>query len=264
MIVPATLNDIRDLFAAVRGHFHPLKNLFPLYDQNRFLFLFKKPHQRRPQNLISVFFRPVHCSTALFYFRFLLVHVTQVRDSAIDFNCGLNQNLRKLARFGSHFCQLVEHHTGGGGIEVCRRVVEGGNGTSVLILTSFDEDDEVFGVLAAGAAGYILKDTRPERVVHAVRSVADGQAVFDSNVAGRIISGRQQPGAVDGTDALSERELEVLQLMAKGFSNKEIGRALWIGETTVKTHVSNILGKLQVGDRTQAAIYALKKGLSST
>ena len=150
---------------------------------------------------------------------------------------------------------------GDGGVEVCRRVAEARPDTAVLVLTSFDEDDEVFGVLAAGAAGYILKDTRPERVVHAVRSVADGQAVFDSNVAGRIISGRQQPGAVDGTDALSERELEVLQLMAKGFSNKEIGRALWIGETTVKTHVSHILRKLGQSDRTQAVLAGVKAGL---
>lgn len=149
---------------------------------------------------------------------------------------------------------------GDGGVEVCRQVHEQCPDTHVLVLTSFDEDDEVFGVLAAGACGYLLKDTRPERVVHAIRSVADGQAVFDSQVASRIISGKPQPGA-ELEEPLSERELEVLELMAKGMSNKEIGRALWIGETTVKTHVSHILRKLGQADRTQAVLAAVKTGI---
>lgn len=149
---------------------------------------------------------------------------------------------------------------GEGGIEVCRQVRESCPDTSVLVLTSFDEDEELFGVLAAGACGYLLKDTRPERIVHAIRAVADGQAVFDSAVANRIITGRPQ-GNDDLAEPLSEREMEVLQLMAKGMSNKEIGRALWIGETTVKTHVSHILRKLGQSDRTQAVLAAVKIGL---
>jgi DNA-binding NarL/FixJ family response regulator len=149
---------------------------------------------------------------------------------------------------------------GDGGIEVCRRVQDGSKATNVLILTSFDEDEELFGVLSAGACGYLLKDTRPERIVHAIRAVADGQAVFDSAVANRIISGRPQ-GNEDLDEPLSDREMEVLQLMAKGMSNKEIGRALWIGETTVKTHVSHILRKLAQSDRTQAVLAAVKAGL---
>lgn len=149
---------------------------------------------------------------------------------------------------------------GEGGIEVCRQVRESCPDTSVLVLTSFDEDEELFGVLAAGACGYLLKDTRPERIVHAIRAFADGQAVFDSAVANRIITGRPQ-GNDDLAEPLSEREMEVLQLMAKGMSNKEIGRALWIGETTVKTHVSHILRKLGQSDRTQAVLAAVKIGL---
>jgi len=152
---------------------------------------------------------------------------------------------------------------GGGGVEVCRRVKELIPETSVLVITSFDDDEEVFGVLEAGASGYLMKDTRPERIAHAIRSVVEGQAVFDAAVANRIISGRTNGtnGNAILADPLSERELEVLELMAKGHSNKEIGRQLWIGETTVKTHVSHILRKLGQGDRTQAVLAALKAGI---
>jgi len=151
---------------------------------------------------------------------------------------------------------------GDGGIEACRQVRAQVPETAVLVLTSFDEDDEMFGVLSAGASGYILKETRADRVVSAIRAVADGQSVFDATVATRIISGRPKPnGQGSDADALSEREMEVLQLMAKGLSNKEIGRALWIGETTVKTHVSHILRKLGQADRTQAVLEAVKAGV---
>lgn len=151
-----------------------------------------------------------------------------------------------------------------GGVEACRQIRESCPETKVLILTSFDDDEEVFGVLAVGASGYILKDTRPDRVVSAVRSVAEGQAVFDSKIASRVISGQQSADAAPGgqyRDLLSDREMEVLRLMAKGLSNKEIGQALWIGETTVKTHVSHILRKLGQADRTQAVLAAVQAGL---
>jgi len=151
---------------------------------------------------------------------------------------------------------------GDGGVEVCRRVKEYVPDTAVLVLTSFDEDDELFGVLSAGAAGYILKDTRPEHVVDAIRSVAAGQSVFDASVATRIISVRANSEGTDAAaEALSARELEVLRLMAKGLTNKEIGQALWIGETTVKTHVSHILHKMGQADRTQAVLAAVKDGV---
>ncbi len=149
---------------------------------------------------------------------------------------------------------------GEGGVEVCRQVRESSADTRVLILTSFDEDEELFGVLSAGACGYLLKDTQPERIVHAIRAVADGQAVFDSAVADRVIAGRGRD-ADRLAEPLSDRETEVLQLMAKGMSNKEIGRALWIGETTVKTHVSHILRKLSTADRTQAVLAAVRAGI---
>ena len=156
---------------------------------------------------------------------------------------------------------------GRGGAEVCRQVREDCPDTRVLVLTSYDDDEELFGVLAAGASGYLLKDARPDNIAQAVRAVAEGQAVFDDVIAQRIIAGRQ--GAEIGAegaavrDSLSERELEVLRLMAKGLSNKEIGRALWIGETTVKTHVSHILRKLDQADRTQAVLMAVRLGIVS-
>jgi len=152
-----------------------------------------------------------------------------------------------------------------GGIDVCRELKDRGCEARVLVLTSFDDDDEVFGVLAVGACGYILKDTKPDGIVQAIRSVADGKSVFDSKVADRIISGPQESSAegMPGADLLSDREMEVLRLIAKGMSNKEIGRALWIGETTVKTHVSHILRKLDQSDRTQAVLAAVQAGIIS-
>lgn len=152
---------------------------------------------------------------------------------------------------------------GPGGVEVCRRVKERSPGTRVLILTSFDDDEEVFGALSVGAAGYLLKGSRADNVAHAVRSVAEGQAVLEDSVAQRVIAGRGNGNGSGAGSLLSDRELEVLGLMAKGYSNKEIGRELWIGETTVKTHVSHILRKLDQGDRTQAVLHAVKLGLVS-
>jgi len=149
---------------------------------------------------------------------------------------------------------------GEGGVEVCRKVREACPETSVLVLTSFDEDGELFGALSVGASGYLLKDTRPERIVHAIRLVADGEAVFDNAVLNRIVNhSRHDSGNSD--EVLSEREMDVLQLMAKGRSNKQIGKALWIGETTVKTHVSHILRKMDQPDRTQAVLAAVRSGL---
>ena len=152
---------------------------------------------------------------------------------------------------------------GGGGVSVCSRVKESAPEVGVLVITSFDNDDEVFGVLEAGANGYLMKDTRAGRVAEAVRSVAAGQAVFDAAIASRVVSGRS-----NGTDAndllpepLSERELEVLELMTRGLNNRDIGRELWISEPTVKTHVSHILRKLGKNDRTQAVVTALRMGI---
>jgi len=147
------------------------------------------------------------------------------------------------------------------GVEVCARVKEASPEIKVLVLTSYEEDDEIFGVVAAGADGYMLKDNRPEQIVSAIRAVHDGQSVFDSSVVGRIIAGPQSRKAIGEGEALSDRELEVLKLMADGKSNREIGQSLWISETTVKTHVSHILRKLGQQDRTQAVLAAMRAGI---
>lgn len=152
---------------------------------------------------------------------------------------------------------------GKGGIEVCARVKEQAPEIAVLVITSFDDDEELFGALDAGANGYLMKDTRADRVVHAVRSLYDGQSVFDSSIAARLISGRTGPVNANDllSEPLSERELEVLSLMARGHGNKEIAHELWIGESTVKTHVSHILRKLGQSDRTRAVVAALRAGV---
>lgn len=153
---------------------------------------------------------------------------------------------------------------GRGGLDVCRRVKAVTPSVAVLVVTSFDDDDELFGALESGANGYLMKDTRPDRIVTAIRALRDGQYVFDAGIASRIVAGRVS----DVNDArrllaepLSERELEVLSLMARGYSNKDIARELWIGESTVKTHVSHVLRKVGAGDRTSAVLSALRSGL---
>jgi len=143
---------------------------------------------------------------------------------------------------------------------------------AVLILTTFDRDDYLFQALAAGACGFLLKNATPENLVEAVRVIAAGEALLSPAVTRRVISGfvpPQQPRPSSAssdqrpvpTPALTEREAEVLQLVAQGMSNAEIAAALVVGEATVKTHVSNVLAKLQLRDRIQAVIYAYEHRL---
>ena len=148
-----------------------------------------------------------------------------------------------------------------GGVETCRRLTERWPDVRVVVLTSYDDDDEVFGVLTAGAVGYLMKDTSPEALVQAVRGVADGQTVLDSGVARRVIhAGGSGSPAVD-LPSLSGREADVLALMARGYSNRRIARELWISEPTVKSHVSHILRKLKAPDRTGAVVEAARLGM---
>lgn len=130
--------------------------------------------------------------------------------------------------------------------------------TQIIILTSFYEDNQVFGAIKAGAISYLLKDASPEDLVEAVRAAARGEGVLHPMVAARVLREMQQRSPLDW---LTARELEVLTLIARGRSNAEIAAELVIGEGTVKTHVSNILTKLHLADRTQAAIYALQQHL---
>jgi NarL family two-component system response regulator LiaR len=134
----------------------------------------------------------------------------------------------------------------------------------ILVLTSFAADDKVFPAIKAGALGYLLKDSSPEDLVRSIRQVAQGEPSLEPSIARKVLQEISHPIKTDLTvDPLSERELVVLRLIAQGRSNREIGEELFITEATVRTHVSNILSKLHLASRTQAALYALKEGIAS-
>ena len=153
------------------------------------------------------------------------------------------------------------------GIAATRQVRALEGGPQVIALTSFAEDDKVFPAIQAGASSYLLKDVSPDELVEAIRAVQRGEARLHPNVARKLMEqvahadARRDPGRA--VEALTDREREVIRLIAKGQSNQAIARALVISEKTVKTHVSNILGKLSLEDRTQLAIYALQNGLAT-
>ncbi|MFK0098154.1 MULTISPECIES: response regulator transcription factor [unclassified Streptomyces] len=146
------------------------------------------------------------------------------------------------------------------GIEALRRLRELENPAKVLIVTSFTEQRTVVPALRAGASGYVYKDVDPDALAGAIRSVHAGHVLLQPEVAGALLA-QDEPGAGTGRGStLTEREREVLGLIADGRSNREIARALVLSEKTVKTHVSNILMKLDVADRTQAALWAVRHG----
>ena len=150
------------------------------------------------------------------------------------------------------------------GIEATRRITAEQQGVRILVLTSFAADDKVFPAIKAGALGYILKDSGPAELVQAIHHVYQGQPSLEPSIALKLLQEVSHPPQRPPTpDPLSERELEVLRLLAQGKSNREIADQLAITELTVRTHVSNILGKLHLASRTQAALYALKEGLAS-
>ncbi len=151
------------------------------------------------------------------------------------------------------------------GIAATSRIKGLGLGTKVIALTSFTEDDKVFPAIQAGASSYLLKDVSPEALVEAIRAAARGEARLHPEVMSKLIAQvAAQPAAVKpaGGLQLTEREGEVIRLVAQGKSNREIAEALVISEKTAKAHISNILGKLGLEDRTQMAIFAIRNGLA--
>lgn len=155
-----------------------------------------------------------------------------------------------------------------GGVEATRRVMAAVPATKVVVLTTFEEDEEIFAALRAGAVGYLLKACSADKLNESVRAAAKGAAVLEPAVTARMMAELNRLSAREGkkvaqtlADPLSERELGVLKLLAAGCSNKEIGARLNITEGTVKNHMTNILGKLGVLDRTQAALRAREMGL---
>jgi DNA-binding NarL/FixJ family response regulator len=152
------------------------------------------------------------------------------------------------------------------GLEATRRLIDGGSGSRIVILTTFDVDEYVFVALRAGASGFMLKDVRPEELVDGVRVVARGDALLAPSVTRRLldrfVDALPNPDdAPPAPDLLTEREVEVLALVAGALSNVEIAERLCVSEPTVKTHVSSLLRKLGLRDRVQAVVYAYDIGL---
>lgn len=150
------------------------------------------------------------------------------------------------------------------GLNAIRTIKDEYPEANILVLTSFAEDDMVFPAIKAGALGYLLKDSSPEELIRAIRDVSRGEASLHPSIARRLIQELNQPTTLPPTpDPLTERELDVLKLVAKGYSNEEISEALVVSERTARGHVSGILKKLHLANRTQAALYALREGLAS-
>ena len=148
------------------------------------------------------------------------------------------------------------------GIAALRRLREVAPAARVIVLTSFGEDERLFAALRAGATGYLLKDVEPAELVRGIRTAYAGQSPLSPAVAARVVEELASGGARGApADELTPRELEVLCLIARGRSNKRIALELGVAEKTVKTHVSHVLAKLGLSDRTQAALYAVREGL---
>jgi DNA-binding NarL/FixJ family response regulator len=147
------------------------------------------------------------------------------------------------------------------GIGALRRLREAAPAARVIVLTSFGEDERLFTALRAGASGYLLKDVEPAELVRSIRTAHSGGAPLSPAVAARVVEELASGG--ERADELTPRELEVLCLIARGRSNKRIALELGVAEKTVKTHVSHVLAKLGLSDRTQAALYAVREGLVS-
>jgi two-component system, NarL family, response regulator LiaR len=147
------------------------------------------------------------------------------------------------------------------GVETTRRIRAAQPDAKIVVLTSFAEEDKIFPAIRAGAAGYLLKDVKPADLAETIRAVARGESRLAPDVTRALMSGiAGAPAGQPATETLTGREAEVLGCLAGGLSNKEIAARLFIAEKTVKTHVSNILAKLGLADRTQAAVYAVKHG----
>lgn len=133
----------------------------------------------------------------------------------------------------------------------------------ILILTSYAEDHQVFSAIKAGAMGYLMKDTSAEELIQAIRDVAENRPALQPAIARKLMRDiQQQDGEAQSDNSLTEREIEILQMVAKGLTNQQIADALFLSERTVRTHITNILGKLRLDNRTQAALYALKEGIA--
>jgi DNA-binding NarL/FixJ family response regulator len=153
------------------------------------------------------------------------------------------------------------------GVQATKAIKEKFPNVSILVLTTYDLDDWVANAIRNGANGYLLKDTPPQELIIALRGTVQGKSYVDPNIAGKVLQQMQQSapstakGRLELTEALTERELDVLKLLAKGFSNQEIAEALKLSEGTVRNYLSTLFSKLGVSDRTKAAVLAIQHGL---
>ena len=147
------------------------------------------------------------------------------------------------------------------GIDATADILRDNPNAKVLILTSFTEDERMLAAIKAGALGYILKDRHPEEVLQAIRDTYDGKAYLNPTAARRLIQGLPKPENFSSVENLTKRELEVLRRVAQGKPNKDIAHEISVQEATVRVHVSNILGKLNLANRSQLVLYAIKMGL---
>ncbi len=150
------------------------------------------------------------------------------------------------------------------GIEAIDDIIQENAKARILVLTSFDDAESVFSAIKAGALGYLIKNSSPEELISAIHAVHAGRLSLDSDVALKMIRELNQPSDLPPTGKpLTEREMDTLRLIARGLTNQEIAEALTVSERTVGKHVSNILSKLHLANRTQAALYALRQGLAN-
>lgn len=150
------------------------------------------------------------------------------------------------------------------GIDVIDEITQDTPGARILVLTSFSDDDKVFPAIKAGALGYLLKDSSPQELIQAIHDVYHGESSLDPTIALKLLREFKQPSDQSPVqEILTERETKVLSLVSRGMTNQEIADALVISERTVRTHVGNILSKLHLANRTQATLYALRKGFTS-
>jgi DNA-binding NarL/FixJ family response regulator len=198
-------------------------------------------------------------------FRMLLSHEPEIEVVAEASN-GL-EAVEKAARFRPTVVLMDIRMPELDGLQATRRIIAADNAARILILTTFDLDEYVYEALRAGASGFVLKDDPPEQLLAAIRVVAGGDALLSPTITKRVI--RQftripQPAPPRELDQLTERELDVFRLIARGHSNAEIGQELYISDTTVKTHITHILQKLDLRDRVQAVVLAYETGLFDT
>jgi DNA-binding NarL/FixJ family response regulator len=195
-------------------------------------------------------------------FRMLLSHEQDIEVVAEASN-GL-EAVDKAARFRPTVVLMDIRMPELDGLQATRRILAADDAARILILTTFDLDEYVYEALRAGASGFVLKDDPPEQLIAAVHIVAGGDALLSPTITKRVIkqfTRVPQPGPPRELDDLTERELDVLRLIARGLSNAEIASELYISDTTVKTHVTHILQKLNLRDRVQAVVLAYQTGL---